>query len=179
MLKFALAQALVSLCVFGLLCGCRMLWRGDRPPAGRSVDHPYDVFERNGKWVAIRAERTFWWVDALAYVILFYLALPMFVYRFGWRRGVLLVLLPFAGIPLGLLFLSGSPTLGDAAPLVGTVLVVFLRAVVGFIIGVWSGDWRLATQVSRGWRGAGRSDASSRKAAVSAIRAQAAQAVAT
>ncbi|TFZ03376.1 hypothetical protein EZ242_05695 [Ramlibacter rhizophilus] len=107
------------------------------------------TYSRGRKSISRRVGPGFSWTDGLLYAIAFYFALPYFVYRFGLRRAVLMVLMPYL-VVLPSAWGLAAVSLGDAMP-VSLIGVGVVRGCVGCWIGFATWRWRDAALVARGW----------------------------
>ena len=166
-MRSVLLQILPSLLLFGMLCLGRAVWLGDRPPRKAPATSRFDVYEREGKWMAVPSSASFQWADAIAYVVFSYIALPYWIVRYGWRRGVLLPLVPFIGIPVAMLLVRAMEhKQSEAGILLGIVLVALIRASIGLALGSRAVDWRREVKLIRGWRAVGSCTASGQRDAI-------------
>ena len=81
---------------------------------------------------------------------LFYWWTPVLVYRYGWAKAVLLVAVPFAGIPMAALIASHYAEPSDRI-WIGLVLVAFIRCMLSIQVGISSVRWKREAQIARGW----------------------------
>lgn len=150
-LTLALIQAIVCLLFFALFLGIRSLLKSDAPRTRPEGITTYEVFQRKGKWLALKSDNLFQLRDALFFAGFFYLWLPVLVYRYGWGKAFFLVALPFVGIPLGALLASHYGGAPEARMFVGMVLAAFIRALLSIVVGVSSARWVREVRVIRGW----------------------------
>ena len=80
----------------------------------------------------------------------FYFWTPVLVYRYGWAKAVLLVAIPFAGIPIADLIASRYAESSDVS-LIKLVMVAFIRCMLSIQIAISSVRWKRNVQIARGW----------------------------
>lgn len=149
-LALVLIQAVLTLILFSVFFWVRSLFRRDLPRIPQDALSSYEVFQRKGKWSALLSQQTFQLRPALFYAGFFYVWVPVLIYRYGWKKAVYLVALPFVGITIGALyaFYYDQP---DARLLVGMMMVIFLRSALSIQVGIKSAGWMRETRIIRGW----------------------------
>ncbi|WP_188710279.1 hypothetical protein [Polaromonas eurypsychrophila] len=149
-LAFVLIQVVLTLILVGIFLWIRSLFRLDPPRIRLDGLSSYEVFQRKGKWSALLSEQSFQLRPALFYAGFFYVWVPVLIYRYGWKKAVFLVALPFAGIPIGALFASYYDW-PDARIFVGMMLVIILRSMLSIQVGISSTGWMREAKINRGW----------------------------
>lgn len=137
----------------------------------RSADlWKYEIFSRRGKWRAERTGAHFRMADALTFVLFNVAGVPLFSYRYGWRRAILLVLLPIL-LSYFVLSLKGGANTRSLIDGVATLAMVFVvpaafLAMTGLWVGARADQWRKAIAMGRGWVPVACCYATDRKAAL-------------
>ena len=146
----ALFQTIATLILFGLFLGIRSILKSDLPKIKPEKPCSYEVFYKNGSWLALRFDQSFQMLAALFYAGFFYLWTPILVFRYGWSKTALLVLLPFAGIPIAALISSHYAVPSDRI-WIGIVLVALIRCMLSIRVGICSVRWNSEAKITRGW----------------------------
>lgn len=146
----ALFQTIATLILFGLFLGIRSLLKSDLPKIAPEMPCSYEVFHKYGSWLALRLDQSFQSLTALFYAGFFYLWTPILVFRYGWSKAALLVLLPFAGIPIAALIASHYAVPSDQV-WIGMVLVALIRCMLSIRVGICSVRWKREAKITRGW----------------------------
>ena len=103
-LALVLIQAVLTPILLSVFLSVRSLFRRDLPQIQQDALSSYEVFQQKGKWSALLSQQTFRLRPALFYAGFFYVWVPVLIYRYGWKKAVYLVALPFVGIPIGALY---------------------------------------------------------------------------
>ena len=167
-LLFSLALALGSLLLFALfyaMSGRRTKRVRSIPP----VQMDFDILERGRCLLALRSVPSFSLFFGGLFAGAFYWALPIMIWRYGWRRAANILLVCLAiGTALGFLAASLSMVAVDFGPrlLLGQLLLVPVRGLAGIYVAKRDGQFRLAALTMRGWSKVGACNAVSARAAV-------------
>ena len=88
------------------------------------------------------------WV-AVGFALVFYYALPYWIWRWGWWRTLLAIAVTIGcGVALASFFPSGV----EGASLTATAAAVGVaRALLAYTVARWDGRWRLGVSRARGW----------------------------
>lgn len=124
----------------------------------------YEIFTNADEKIALKRRLRISWFIGLIYVVLFYFSLPVLIWRYGLKKGTLLLFLPiFFGI-------VASSIIGDVGTIerfgVGIITSSILRTFVGMYIFLNDREILVKTLMSSGWVSIGHCKAKSRKAAV-------------
>ena len=118
-----------------------------RAPRGRYV---WRVVEKSSRSRAVSPQGpASSWVAA-SFALLFYWALPYWIWRWGWWRAMLALALPIA---CGLLLAQLIPSNGRGSDslLPSAIAVGVMRGLLAYPIAAWDGRWRLSIALVRGW----------------------------
>ena len=148
--KLAIFQIITTLVMFGIFWGIRSFFK-KQPLQSRSEVLPeYEVFLKDGVWSVNRLDKSFQLWSAILYAGFFYWWTPVLVYRYGWKKTVLLMVVPFAGIPIAGLIASRYAESGSEI-WIGMLLVPLIRCMLSIQIGISSARWVRQAQIARGW----------------------------
>jgi hypothetical protein len=162
-LIFSSAFAGVCILFFVLLCFINrwlQSWLKKVPTIGIS----YDVMERSGKRIALRNPSKFGWLMGLTYVGIFYLSLPVLIWRYGNKQAFWLIIFP-PGISIIISQLIAYIFASDAKNSRFFMSIIF-RAVVGLYVMANDLEFRKNILIIRGWEIIGTCEATSSKNAI-------------
>ena len=163
--KLAIFQIITTLVMFGIFWGIRSFFKRHPSQTQSEVLPEYEVFHRDGVWSAYRLDESFQLWAAILYAGFFYWWTPVLVCRYGWAKAVLLVVVPFAGIPIAGLMASRYAESGDEI-LIAWILVPLIRCMLSIQIGISSVRWVRQAQIARGWTRAGQCTATDAEEAI-------------
>lgn len=165
-----LAQSVWSVTFFGLMVGgWRLLRRFSKVVS--SADGLHNIYVREASVTSRPSVRKPRMLDALIYVVAFWMALPYLWWRYGARRTILVVAAVLSIGPIVQLILKHASTPGLPSDTVALIYVgasTFARAVVGIIIMWRGGMWEMLALRARQWEYIGNQTAGSSKSAVEA-----------
>jgi hypothetical protein len=124
----------------------------------------YEVFIRKEKRFALSCSLQTSWLYGALYAGLFFISLPIFIWRYGFRNGILLILVPLA-IGIGISLATGDFGTPDSL-FIGFISSSILRPIVGMFVYINDRKLLIARILKRNWEYGGRSMAGSKRLAV-------------
>jgi hypothetical protein len=140
-----------------------LLWFFRRSPNKNQADCiSYDVMERSDKRIALCNRSKFSWLMGLTYSGLFFLSLPVLIWRYGKYLSLWVIAIPFVSS----LAISHLVASDGSAMFLSIVLLIILRAICGLYLVANDLKFQKKALFSRGWRMIGSCEVSSRKNAM-------------
>lgn len=175
MVLFQLAVSLASVLLFAVFYGMS----DERAKRARSTptdQAAFAVFERGGRRVATRRAPNFSLFFGLLFAGAFYLALPIMIWRYGWRRAVGTLLACIVGASAGAFLIAAVWHWSDPAVVfdfgsryvLGQCVLVPIRGFAGVYVAKRDGEFRCASLAARGWARVWTCSAASARGAVQA-----------